>query len=70
MQKITLQLDIREYNALAALALKQRRPLQYQAEFILREELERCGLLQASSNTPGTQYISGDHPRTQEAQPT
>lgn len=47
MQKVTLRLDKNEWEALLDFALEQHRPIQYQAEYIIRQALEQRGLLQS-----------------------
>jgi uncharacterized protein (UPF0216 family) len=45
--RIKLPLEQREYSALLKLSKAQLRSPDDQARYILRQELERCGLLQS-----------------------
>jgi hypothetical protein len=45
MQKLTLRLGQAEWEALVDLSIKECRPAQYQAEYLLRQALEQSGLL-------------------------
>jgi len=46
--RIKLALDQLEYSALAKMAMGELRPIPDQARYILRSELERRGLLEAT----------------------
>ncbi len=52
VQRIRITLKDAEYSALADLAIAELRPLESQARFLLRAELERRGLLQ-DDDAPG-----------------
>lgn len=52
MQKVTLRLEVHEWEALVDFALHEHRPLQYQAEYIVRQALEQNGFLKNDSVEP------------------
>lgn len=52
MQKITVFLNKEEWEALIDVSTEDHRPAQYQAEFILRQELKRRGFLLSSNSNP------------------
>ncbi len=62
MQKVTLRLEAHEWEALIDFALQQHRPLQYQAEHIVRQALEQHGFLPSDSDNPKTEPLQeGEH---------
>lgn len=55
--RMTVILEPEERDALIQLALKDKRKPYFQAALIIREELERRGLLAKESNTKGVSNV-------------
>ena len=60
MAKIIVYLRDQENDALHRLAQKEYRQPKAQAALIIRRELERQGMLETTSNTPGIRKEIGD----------
>lgn len=58
--RITIVLDLDETSALKALARKERREPRAQAELIIRDELERRGLLPVAESNQDLAGVAHD----------
>lgn len=59
MPSLTIVLQPNEYDALLAMAQRERRKTKHQASVILRDRLRRAGLLQ-NETAPTVETLAGD----------
>ncbi len=62
MARVIFYLREQEMNALQALAQREYRALKAQAALIIRKELERLGMLEATDETPEAREALHEQP--------